>query len=154
MNVLILNIATNSVDINCEVVGLSYILVNMNGDNISILDSYSGKYKPSKLLSYTNMAVHHITNKMLDNKKSFKDDTDLHMKLKSFMKSFPVICHNSNFNLSVLSNYFDIPSDIKVVDTMTNERYLDDEFTRSHKLNHLRYYYGVERAQRVWLGST
>jgi len=110
-----------------------------NGEN-----SFVGLYKPPIRIPPEASAVHHITNKMVENKPSFKDSKDL-LKIKKLFeeKDSIVVAHNAPFDLMIIEKEEIKPS--KFICTLRIVRYLDPEGKiDKYNLQYLRYLLEIE----------
>ncbi len=74
-------------------------------------ESFSGLYKPKIKIPPEASAVHHITNKMVENKPTFKESTDQPIIKKLFKdKDSIVIAHNAPFDLMIIKKEEIIPN--------------------------------------------
>lgn len=103
----------------------------------------SARFKAVVPVKVAAMAVNHITNKMLEDCDEFKtSDTATH--LWSLAKEdYVLVAHNAPFDLAMLAKegvVFD-----NYIDTKKMSHALDpNQEMESHRLQYLRYYYGVE----------
>lgn len=104
---------------------------------------YEQYFKPPVPVKTGAMAVNHITNKMLEGCSSF-EGSDMQQDLQCMAAgSYVPVAHNAPFELAMLAKegvYFD-----NYIDTKKMSHALDPEQEmESHRLQYLRYYYGVE----------
>ena len=107
-------------------------------------DSFTGLYKPPIKIPPEASAVHHITNKMIESKKSFKDSGD-RVKIKKLFedKNSIVVAHNASFDLIMIKKEGIEPK--KFICTLRLARYLDkEEKIEQYKLQYLRYLLDLE----------
>lgn len=105
-----------------------------NGD-----ESFVGFYKPPVKIPPEASAVHHITNKMLENKLAFKDTEDSE-KIKELFedKNSVVIAHNAQFDLMIIKKENIKPANF--ICTLRLARFLDPEGKiERYNLQYLRY---------------
>ena len=99
-------------------------------------------YKPPLPIKVGAMAVHHITNRMVEDKPPFAGSQEYHV-LTHMQNQTVFVAHNAKFDLEILAKeglVFD-----QMIDTLKVSRHLDKEgLMESHKLQYLRYYYGLE----------
>jgi DNA polymerase III epsilon subunit-like protein len=89
------------------------------------------------------MAVHHITEKVLEGKPAFKDSEAYKDLEKRFADNEIFIAHNASFDADMLKKEGIEPT--RVIDTLKIARYLDSNGKiRSYKLQYLRYLLGIE----------
>lgn len=115
-------------------------------------------YKPSDRLEYFSalyntggvpmdfgaMAVHHITEAELIGKPLFQDTPDYDV-LQKLLHTYTLVAHNAAYDINVLVRQgIEVPSSIC---TLRLARYLLPA-TEQHKLQYLRYYLGVEFAEK------
>lgn len=107
------------------------------------LPSFSKRFKAPVPVKVGAMAVNHITNKMLENCSPF-EGSDVQATLQAFAsEGFILVAHNAPFDLAMLAKegiVFD-----RYIDTKKMSHALDpNQEMESHRLQYLRYYYGVE----------
>ena len=102
-------------------------------------DTFVGLYKPEIKIPPEASAVHHITNKMIADKPSFKDSGDLPKIKKLFEdKDSIVVAHNAPFDLNMIKKEGIEPK--QFICTLKMARYLDpDEKIGRYNLQYLRY---------------
>ena len=111
---------------------------------ISEGESFSGLYKPPVKIPPEASAVHHITNKMVENKARFRESGDWE-KIKNLFESEEsvVVAHNATFDLSMLKKEGIKPK--KFICTLRLARYLDkEEKIGKYSLQYLRYFLELE----------
>jgi DNA polymerase III epsilon subunit-like protein len=101
-------------------------------------------YKPSIKIPPEASAVHHITNKMVADKPTFKESTDQPIIKKLFEdENSIVIAHNALFDLMIIAKEDIIPN--KFICTLRVARYLDPEGkVDRYNLQYLRYLLDLE----------
>lgn len=104
----------------------------------------SNLFKPRIPISVESSAVHHITNKMVEDKPEFKwseDKTVLHKLLEDPNTIF--VAHNAKFDIKMLEKEeLEVPN---FICTLRVARYLDKENKiPRYNLQYLRYYLGIE----------
>ncbi|MEI7810096.1 MAG: exonuclease domain-containing protein [bacterium] len=122
----------NSTDFLCQ-------LAYKSGDEI-----LCELYKPEIKIPAEASSVHHITNKMVADKPSFKESPD-YKKIKSLFESpdSVVVAHNAKFDLGIILKENIEPKN--VICTLRVARALDKENKiPQHKLQFLRYYLDIE----------
>ena len=89
------------------------------------------------------MAVNHITNKMLEDCSPF-EGSDVQATLQAFAsEGFILVAHNAPFDLAMLAKEGVVFENY--IDTKKMSHALDpNQEMESHRLQYLRYYYGVE----------
>ncbi len=102
-------------------------------------ESFTGLYKPEVKIPPEASAVHHITNKMLADKQSFKASTDSGKIKKLFEdKDSVVVAHNAPFDLMIIKKEDITPN--KFICTLRVARDLDTEGKiERYNLQYLRY---------------
>jgi DNA polymerase III epsilon subunit-like protein len=106
--------------------------------------SFMGLYKPPIKVPPEASAVHHITNKMLAEKPTFKESTDQPIIKKLFEnKDSVVVAHNAPFDLMIIKKEEIIPT--KFICTLRIARELDkDGKIERYNLQYLRYLLEIE----------
>lgn len=105
-------------------------------------------FKPPVPIKVGAMAVSHITNKMVEDAPAFIG-SDMEKTLKLFAEEgWVLVAHNAPFDLKMLAKegiVFD-----KYIDTKKMSHALDlDMDMESHRLQYLRYFYGIELVNAV-----
>lgn len=102
-------------------------------------ESFTGLYKPEIKIPPEASAVHHITNKMVAEKPTFKESTDQMFIKKLFEdKDSIVVAHNASFDLTIIKKEGIEPK--KFICTLRLARYLDkEEKIDRYNLQYLRY---------------
>ena len=101
-------------------------------------------YKPEIKIPPEASSVHHITNKMVEEKPSFQESTD-YKKIKSLFEdeNSIVVAHNAKFDLAIIKKENINPKN--VICTLRVTRALDKENKiPQHKLQFLRYFLNIE----------
>ena len=107
-------------------------------------ESFVGFYKPPVKIPPEASAIHHITNKMLENEISFKESNDKE-KIKELFENENgvVIAHNAQFDLMILKKEGVIPKNF--ICTLRLARFLDSEGKiERYNLQYLRYLLELE----------
>ena len=107
-------------------------------------ESFNQLYKPEMKIPPGASAVHHITNKMVEDKSSFKESPD-YKKIKSLFEddNTIVVAHNAPFDLMIIKKEEVEPG--QFIDTLRVARHLDkDEKIESYRLQFLRYFLDIE----------
>jgi exodeoxyribonuclease X len=102
-------------------------------------ETFSGLYKPPIKIPPEASAVHHLTNKMVENKPSFKESPD-QIKIKKLFedKDTVVVAHNAPFDLMIMKKEGVIP--LNFICTLRLARHLDPEGKiGKYNLQYLRY---------------
>ena len=102
-------------------------------------DKFVGLYKPEIKIPPEASAIHHITNKMVEGKKSFLESGDQSKIKKLFEdKDSVVVAHNAPFDLIIIKKEDIMPSNF--ICTLKLARYLDpEEKIGRYNLQYLRY---------------
>jgi len=101
--------------------------------------SFVGFYKPPIKIPPEASAVHHISNKMIENEISFKESPDQE-KIKGLFedKDSVVVAHNTQFDLMIIKKENIVPKNF--ICTLRLARYLDPEGKiEKYNLQYLRY---------------
>ena len=106
--------------------------------------SFTGLYKPEIKIPPEASAIHHITNKMVANKPTFKESTDQMFIKKLFEeKDSVVVAHNAPFDLAIIKKENIEPKNF--ICTLRLARYLDkEEKIDRYNLQYLRYLLDIE----------
>ncbi len=101
-------------------------------------------FNPGMPISIDAMAIHHITNKMVQDKPPFQG-SEAHSKLAELVSdnSNVIVAHNAPFDIQMLNREGIFPP--RVICTMKLARHLDPKgVIPKYKLQYLRYYFGLE----------
>lgn len=107
-------------------------------------ESFSGLYKPPFKIPPEASAVHHISNKMIEDKPTFHESPDHHM-IKDLFENPDnvVVAHNATFDLAMLKKEDIIPANF--ICTLRVARFLDKEGKiEKYNLQYLRYLLEIE----------
>jgi DNA polymerase III epsilon subunit-like protein len=106
--------------------------------------SFSELYNPSIKIPPEASAVHHITNKMVADKPTFKESADQPIIKKLFEdKNSIVIAHNAPFDLMIIKKEDIVPKNF--ICTLRVVRHMDPEDKiAQYKLQYLRYFLDIE----------
>ncbi|OGI70948.1 hypothetical protein A3B84_02305 [Candidatus Nomurabacteria bacterium RIFCSPHIGHO2_02_FULL_35_13] len=107
-------------------------------------ENFVGLYKPPIKVPAEASAVHHITNKILEDKPAFKESNDF-LKIKELFenKDSVVVAHNAPFDLMIIKKEGIVP--VNFICTLRLARYLDpDEKIEKYNLQYLRYFLDIE----------
>src|SRR3989339_50792 len=107
-------------------------------------ESFVGFYRPPIKIPPEASAVHHITNKMLEDKPIFSESVDF-KKIKELFedKDSVIVAHNAPFDLMIIKKEGIIPTNF--ICTLRLARYLDpDEKIEKYNLQYLRYFLDIE----------
>lgn len=100
-------------------------------------------YKPNLPIKIEAMAVHHITEKMVEHKPAFKGSKEWHDLAARFDAGNIFIAHNAPFDAGMLEKEDLCPT--KIIDTIKIARHLDpDGKIKSYQMQYLRYLLGIE----------
>jgi len=102
-------------------------------------ETYSALYKPPVKIPPETSAIHHITNKMVENEPAFSGNPDF-KKIKDVFedKNSVVVAHNAQFDLMMLKKENILPANF--ICTLRLARHLDpDGKIRKYNLQYLRY---------------
>ena len=107
-------------------------------------ETFSGLYKPPIRIPPEASAVHHITNKMIAEKKSFQESSDFpKIKILFEDKDSIVVAHNAPFDLVMVKKEGIEPK--KFICTLRVVRFLDkEEKIERYNLQYLRYLLDLE----------
>ena len=107
-------------------------------------EEFSALYKPEKTIPPEASAVHHITNKMVADKETFKNSKDFEKIKKLFEDEHSVvIAHNAPFDLIMIEKEGIKPKNF--ICTLRVARYLDpEEKIEKYNLQYLRYLLDIE----------
>ena len=125
-------------DFLCQI---AYKVLGANGESG---EEFTALYKPEFKIPPDASAVHHISNKMVEDKPAFKETED-HKKIKDMFEhpDTVVVAHNAPFDLMIIKKEDIIPN--KFIDTLRVARHLDkDEKIESYRLQFLRYYLDID----------
>jgi len=115
---------------------LCQLCFSLNGLEVNQL------YKPPLPIKIGAMAVHHITNRMVEDKPPF-DNSPEKMILSGLQSCVPIVAHNAKFDTAML-----LKEGIEfntVICTLKISRHLDVDGTmEQHKLQYLRYFYDLD----------
>lgn len=107
-------------------------------------ENFVGLYKPAIQIPSEASAVHHITNKMVEDKPAFSETSDK-TKIKDLFenKNSIVVAHNAPFDLMIIKNEGIVP--LNFICTLKVARHLDkDGKIDRYSLQNLRYQLGIE----------
>jgi len=107
-------------------------------------EQFSGLYKPPTNIPPEASAVHHITNKMVEDKPAFSESPDFDKIKKLFEdEDSIVVAHNAQFDLMIIKKENIIPKNF--ICTLRLARYLDPEGKiEKYNLQYLRYLLEIE----------
>ena len=101
-------------------------------------------FNPGKPISIDAMAIHHITNKMVEDKPPFKG-SDAYAKLQELVSDINnvIVAHNAQFDMKIVQ--MEGIHTQRVICTIKRARYLDKNgIIPKYNLQYLRYYLGLE----------
>lgn len=128
MHIIILDTETTDKDPNNRLVQLAYKNLNTG----EIVAEY---FKPPVPITFGAMAVHHITNEMVENKSLFID-SEHYKKITEILTENILVAHNAPFDIQVLKN-----EGIQIgqnIDTLRIARHLLN--SEQYSLQYLRYF--------------
>jgi len=107
-------------------------------------ENFSGLYKPPIIIPPEASAVHHITNKAVENKPAFSESADFEKIKKLFEdKNSILVAHNALFDIMIIGKESIIPN--KFICTLRLARHLDpEEKIERYNLQYLRYLLDIE----------
>ena len=99
-------------------------------------------FKPPLPMSVKSMSITHITNKMLEDKKSF-EGSEMQKELKKLLKDGILVAHNAKFDIAMLeAEGVEVP---KYICTLRVARFLDKENKiPEYNLQFLRYFLDLD----------
>jgi DNA polymerase III epsilon subunit-like protein len=107
-------------------------------------ETFCELYKPSIPIPPEASAITHITNKMVADKKAFKESPE-YKKIKTLLESSEsiMVAHNNKFDFAILNNEDIFPAN--TICTLRVARALDkDNVIPQYKLQYLRYYLDID----------
>jgi len=107
-------------------------------------ETFCELYKPSIPIPPEASAVHHITNKMIADKKAFKESPE-YQKIKDMLESPDsiMVAHNNKFDYEIIKNEGIIPAN--TICTLRVARFLDkNNVIPQYRLQFLRYYLDID----------
>lgn len=131
MSIIILDTETTDKDPNNRLVQLAY----KNLDTGEFINEF---FKPPVPITFGAMAVHHITNEMVEDKMPFADSPHKTI-LVDLLKENILVAHNAPFDMQVLRNEGLEPR--KYLDTLRLTRHLLE--AEQYNLQYLRYSLGL-----------
>mgnify|MGYP001608867362 CR=1 FL=1 len=107
-------------------------------------ETFTGLYKPEIKIPPEASAVHHITNKMVADKISFKESDDISKIKKLFEdENSVIVAHNASFDFAMIRKEGIDPKNF--ICTLRVARYLDkEEKIEKYNLQYLRYLLEIE----------
>jgi len=128
MKIIFLDTETTDLEKDANLVQLAY----KNTVTGKVVNEY---FKPTKPISYGAMAVHHITNEMVENKPIFAGSPQ-QLELVEELDDAIVVAHNVMYDINVLKNEGVVVN--QYLDTLRLARHLVD--SEEYKLQYLRYF--------------
>ncbi len=107
-------------------------------------ETFCELYKPSIPIPPEASAVTHITNKMVADKKVFKESPE-YKKIKTLLESPEsiLVAHNAKFDIAIIANEDITPANF--ICTLRVARFLDkDNVIPQYRLQYLRYYLDID----------
>ena len=142
MKIIILDTETTGNKEEDRICQLSYLVMN---ENLEIEEIHNELVKPSLPISYEAMAVHHITNEMVEDKPQIKH-TDAYKRLKELNSPENlIVIHNAKFDLDMLKKE-GFNSFFKLIDTFRILKHLLPEGKFSLQYN--RYALGLYKKEK------
>jgi len=142
MKIIILDTETTGNKEEDRICQLSYLVMN---ENLEIEEIYNELVKPPLPISYEAMAVHHITNEMVEDKPQIKY-TDAYKRLKELNSPENlIVIHNAKFDLDMLKKE-GFNSFFKLIDTFRILKHLLPEGKFSLQYN--RYALGLYKKEK------
>jgi DNA polymerase III epsilon subunit-like protein len=134
-NIIFFDTETTGVDSTDFLCQLAYKFKN---------EQFSELYKPEIKIPPEASAVHHISNKMVENKPSFKESGNFEKIKKLFEDENTIlVAHNAKFDLAIIKKEGINPKN--TICTLRVARALDNENKiPQHKLQFLRYFLDIE----------
>ena len=128
MNIIYLDTETTDSDENARLVQLAY-------KNTATGEKVNEYFKPPHPISFGAMVVHHVTNKMVEDKPIF-DESEQKQKIIELLKENILVAHNALFDMRILKN--EGVETNKYIDTLRVARHIID--SESYGLQYLRYF--------------
>ena len=142
MKIVILDTETTGNKEEDRVCQLSYLVLN---ENLDIEEVHNELVKPEIPIKYEAMAVHHITNEMVENAPKIKHTTAFKRLKELNSPENIVVIHNAPFDLDMLKKD-GFNSFFKLIDTNRILRHLDPEGKFSLQYN--RYALGLYKKEK------
>ncbi len=132
MSIIILDTETTDRDESKRLIQLAY-------KNLATGEVVNEFFKPPVPITFGAMAVHHVTNEMVADKKSFVDSGE-RTKIAELLKENILVAHNAPFDIQVLKNEgLEIGQSL---DTLRLARHLIED-SEQYSLQYLRYSLGL-----------
>ncbi len=137
MHPIFIDTETTDTSEDARLVQLAY----KNSDTGEVVDEL---FKPPVPISVGAMAVHHITNEMVQDKQSF--EMSLHReKIRELLRNNILVAHNARFDISILAN--EGVETEQYIDTLRVSRHVID--SEQYSLQYLRYELGLTIDENV-----
>ena len=130
-------------DFLCQLAYKVYDVASAKGSGVP-KETFCELYKPPIPIPPEASAVHHITNKMVADKKTFKDSPE-YSKIKKMLESpdSVMVAHNNKFDFEVVKNEDITPAN--TICTLRVARALDkNNVIPQYRLQYLRYYLDID----------
>ncbi|MFA5210974.1 MAG: 3'-5' exonuclease [Patescibacteria group bacterium] len=141
MKIIFLDTETTDLADNARLVQLAY-KVRDDGKNIEELNEI---FNPEVSISCEAMSVHHITNKMVQNKSTFLA-SGLKEKIQEILDNNVLIAHNALYDIKILENEGLKVDHDRYIDTCRVAQHLID--SSSYKLQYLRYFLNLDLGEK------
>lgn len=102
-------------------------------------------FKPAEPICFEAMAVHHITNEMVENNKTIEEEPGLKASLQKMFSDYVIVAHNAKFDIGVLNREgFETA---QFIDTLRVAQHVIE--APSYQLQYLRYFLGLKFDQPI-----
>ncbi len=143
MNLVILDTETTGIKQDDRICQLSYIV---SDEDLEIKEIYNELVKPPIPISFESMAIHHITNEMVEDKPKIKFSSSF-KKLKELNSNQNIIViHNAKFDLEMLKKE-DFNPHFQLIDTFRVLKHLIPD--GKYSLQYNRYALGLYKKEQV-----
>jgi len=132
MQIIILDTETTDKDPNKRLIQLAY-------KNLSTGEFINEYFKPPVPITFGAMAIHHVTNEMVENKPLFAE-SEYYTKLPELLQENILVAHNAPFDIQVLKN--EGLAIGRNIDTLRVTRHLIE--SEQYSLQYLRYSLGLD----------
>jgi len=140
MNFVILDTETTGFEKNDRIIQLAYIV--FDGMNLEPFETFCYTDQP---ISFSAMAVHHITPEMIENQPKLVD-TEIYKFLEELnTEENYLVIHNAPFDLGMLAKE-GFQNKMKVIDTLRVTKNLAPNL-ESHAMQYLRYHRGLYKEE-------
>jgi exodeoxyribonuclease X len=142
MKIVILDTETTGNKKEDRICQLSYLVLN---ENLEIEEVHNELVKPPLPISYEAMAVHHITNEMVEDKPKIKHTTAFKRLKELNSAENLLVIHNAEFDLEMLKKE-DFNSHFQLIDTFRILKHLLPE--GKYSLQYNRYALGLYKKEK------